>query len=57
MGKMLSRLICCDKVNEPHAEQILVYRHTEIEVYKTNIHLCSDELGTAIKFYRLNKIK
>ncbi len=57
MGKMLSRLICCDKANEPQAEQILVYRHTEIEVYKTNIHLSSDELGTAIKFYRLNKIK
>ncbi len=58
MGKILSRLICCDKANEPQAEQILVYRHTEIEVYKTNIHLCSDELGTAIQFYRLkhNKI-
>ena len=66
MGKMLSRLICCDKANDCHAagapaqpqtEQIVVYRHTEIEVYKTNIRLESDELGTAIKFYRLNKIK
>ncbi len=54
---MLSRLICCDKVNDPQAEQILVYRHTEIEVYKTNIRLDSDELGTAIKFYRFNKMK
>jgi hypothetical protein len=57
MGKMLSRLICCDKANEQQTEQIVVYRHTEIEVYKTNIRLESDELGTAIKFYRLNKIK
>ncbi len=54
MGKMLSRLICCDKVNEPQAEQIIVYRHTEIEHFKTNIHLGNDELGTAIQFYRLN---
>ncbi len=57
MGKMLSRLICCDKANEPQAEQILVYRHTEIEHLKTNIHLCSDELGTAIKFYSLKNNK
>ncbi len=52
---MLSRLICCDKANEPQTEQILVYRHTEIEHFKTNIRLESDELGTAIKFYRLKK--
>ncbi len=51
MGQMLSRLICCDKVNEPPAEQILVYRHTEIEHFKTNIGLESDEFGTTIKFY------
>ncbi len=51
MGKMLSRLICCDKANEPQADQILVYRHTEIEHFKSNKGLESDELGTAIKFY------
>ncbi len=39
MGKMLSRLICCDKVNEPQTEQILVYRCTEIEHFKTNMSL------------------
>ncbi len=57
MGKTLSKLICCDKVNEPRTEHILVYRHTEIEHFKANIGLESDELGTAIKFYSLNKIK
>ncbi len=51
MGKMLSRLICCDKANEPQAEQILVYRRTEIEHIKSNIGLESDELGTSVKFY------
>ena len=64
IGDILSKLICCgERVTESDREPIS-YRHTEVEMHietltiKSNIHLTSDELGTAIKFYSLkhNKI-
>ncbi len=63
MGDILSKLICCgDRVAEDR--EPILYRHTEIERHtdtltiKSNMPLSSDELGTAIQFYRLkhNKI-
>ena len=54
MGKLLSKLICCDKTDELEEDRILIHRHTETEYIETNIYNI-DELGTAIKFYRLKK--
>ena len=62
MGDILSKLICCgDRVVED--KEPVLYRHTEIERHtetlsiKSNIPLSSDELETAIKFYRLKNNK
>ena len=62
MGDILSKLICCgDRVVEDR--EPVLYRHTEIERHtetltiKSNIPLSSDELGTAIQFYRLKNNK
>jgi len=63
MGDILSKIICCcGGVVEDRGEPVL-YRHTEIERHterlsiKSNIPLSSDELETAIKFYRLKNNK
>ena len=71
MGDILSKIICCgDRCVEDRELPFgrctgtpILYRHTEIERHtetlsiKSNIPLSSDELETAIQFYRLKHNK